>query len=120
MCKVQDQQQVDRKYELQVKEASSTSESRTNSTSISNVGDANKCINVPDFFRSNTNKELYKRENRLLTMKICNDFSDIFTGNDCFKGTFKLQVSEGSHTYQALLRKVAYAPQKELDRQQKW
>ena len=56
-------------------------------------------------------------------MKIHNEFSDNFTSIGCFKGTFKLQVREGSHPYQALPRRVAYALQEqlweELDRLQK-
>ena len=46
---------------------------------------------------------------RLLKMKIHNDFSDIFTGIGCFKGTLRLQVREGSHPYQSPSRRVAYA-----------
>ena len=51
--------------------------------------------------------------------KLHSDFSDIFTVIGCFEGTFKLQVRQGSHQYQAPPRKVAYPLQEELDRLQK-
>ena len=55
--------------------------------------------------------------------KIHNNFSDIFTGIGCFKGTIKLQVREDSCLYQVQSRRVAYALQEpireELDRLQK-
>ena len=64
---------------------------------------------MTDYLRCSTNKEADKKTNRLLTMKIHNVYSDIFTGIGCFEGTFTLQVREGSCPYQALPRKVAYA-----------
>ena len=122
MCNV-DQQQVGRKFNLQEKEVCNTPESRTNSSSTSNVGAANNCINIPDYFRSSTNKETDKRENRLLTMEIHSNFCDSFMGVSCFEDTFKLQLREGSHPYINLPIRVAYAPQdplcEELDRLQK-
>ena len=50
-------------------------------------------------------------------MKIHNDFCDIFTGIRCLKGTFKLQVRESSHPYQASLRRVANALQETVGEQ---
>ena len=89
---------------------SSTTENRTNSTSTGHIGAANNCINIPDYFRSSTNIEEDKRVSRLLTMKIYNDFSDVFTGIGCFEGTLKLQVKEGSLPP----RRMAYALQEPL------
>ena len=96
MCKVLDQQQVGRKFDSQTNEASGTPDSRTNSTSNSNVGITNICLNIPYYFRPSAKKEADKRGSRLLTMKIHIEFIDIFTGISCFEGTFKLQVREGS------------------------
>ena len=83
-----------RKFNSQTKEESGASERRTNSTN-SNVGAANNCLNIPDYFRSSTNKETDKTVRRLLITKIHNEFSDIFTGIRCFEGTFKLLLREG-------------------------
>ena len=47
-------------------------------------------------------------------MKRHNDFSDIIIGFSCFKSTFKLQVTEGSCTYEAPPRKIAYVLQELL------
>ena len=74
------------------------------STSKNKVGTTNNCINIMDKFRSNTSKETDRRVNRLLTVKIHNYFNDIH-----FEGTFKLLKREGSHPYQAPLRRVGYA-----------
>ena len=68
---------------------------------------------MPHYFRSSTNTEEYKGASRILTKKI-HDFSDVFTGPSCFEGTFKLQVREGSHPYQAPPRRVAYTLQEPL------
>ena len=51
--------------------------------------------------------EADKRGSNLLSMKIHNEFSDIFPGISCFEGTFKLQVRRDSHQYQALPSRVA-------------
>ena len=72
------------KFDLQTRETSGAPESRRNMTITSNIGAANNCINMPDYFRSSTNWETAKRASRLLTMKRNNDFSDIFTCTGCF------------------------------------
>ena len=95
-----------------------TNRPNTNSAVITNNG-----INMPDYFRSNTKREADREASRILMKKIHNDFSDVFTGISCFNGTFKLQMREGSHLYQAPPRRVAFALLKplseELDRLQK-
>ena len=90
-----------------MKETSGTPDSMANSTNNYNVGDPNNCLNITDYFRSNTNKEGGKRASRLIAMKIHNKFSDIFTGIGCFTGTFNLWMREGSFPYTALSRKVS-------------
>ena len=49
--------------------------------------------------------------------------SNVFMEIGCFKGTFKLRLREGSHPYQAIPRRVAYALQQphkeEVDKLQK-
>ena len=90
---------------------------------MASVGITNNCTNMPDYFRPSANREADKEASRILTQKIHNDFSDVFTGIGCFDGTFKLQVREGSHLYQAPPRRVAYTLQEplkeELERFQK-
>ena len=113
-CKMQNQQKVGRKLNSETKKSYSMPENRTNSNSTSCVGAANNFLNIPDYFRSNTNKEADKSVSILLTMKIHNTFSNIFSGISCFEGTFKLQVREGSCPYQAPPREVAYALQEPL------
>ena len=49
-----------RKFDSETKEASDASGSITNSTSTSNVGATNDCINILGYFRSSTNKEADK------------------------------------------------------------
>ena len=123
MSKVLDQQQMGRKFDLQIKETSGTPERRTNKISTSNTGSNNNYINMQVYFISNANREADKKANRLLTMKVDSDFSDNLTGTSCFEGTFKLKVIGGSYSYQAPLRRVAYLLQEllqvELDRLQK-
>ena len=110
MCEVLDQHQVGRKYVSWTKEASDTPGSRTYSISNSSLAAPNNCVNILDYSDlALTVKQI--RVSRLLTMKIYNDFSDIFTGTSCSEGTFKLQVREGNHPYKALPKKIAYVLQ---------
>ena len=102
------------KVNSQTRKASGTQESRTNRISNSNVGATNNSLNIPNYFRFGTNKEADKIASRLPMMKIHNEFSNVFTSIDCFKGTFKLQVREGNHPYQAPPRRVAYTLQEPL------
>ena len=76
--------------------------------------------NIPDYFRSSTDKEAEKKESHLIIQNIHSKFSDVFTGIGCFKGTFKLQVRGGSHTYQASPRRAAYVLQESLMEELKW
>ena len=53
--------------------------------------------------------------------RIHSEFSDVFTGIECFERNFKLRVKEGILLYQAPPRRVAYtivALTEELDRLQ--
>ena len=43
------------------------------------------------------------------TTKICNGYSDVFTGTRCFRGTLTLQVRDDVKSYQVLPRHIAYA-----------
>ena len=97
-----------------MKEAFGTPDSRTNSTSNNNVSTITNCLNIPDYFRSGTKKTADRRVNRLLTMKIHNEFSDIITCIGCFDSTIKPWVRKGSCHYQVLPVKLAYALQKLL------
>ena len=109
MCEVPDQQQVARKFDSQTKEASSTTESRTNSTSSTNLGTGSNCLNIPDYFRSIANKETDMRVSRLLAVKIHSEFSNNFTSMGWLERTFMVWMREGSHPYQALPRRMTYA-----------
>ena len=51
---------------------------------------------------------------RLITERIDDEFSDVFTAIGCFEGTFKLRFKEGSCPYQVPPRVVAYAIQQQL------
>ena len=44
------------------------------------------------------------------TFKIQNEYSYVFTGIGCFKGTFSLQVKDAVKPYQAPPNCIAYAP----------
>ena len=78
----------------------SASDSRTNSTSNSNIDATNNGLNIPEYFRPSPNREADKRASRLKTMMIHSEFSDIFTGISC--------------PQQVLPRRVAYALQEAL------
>ena len=71
-------------------------------------------INMPDYFRSSTNKAAKERASEVSTNKIHNEFSDVLSGIDCFKGTFILQVKYGSQPYHMPPRRVAYALQESM------
>ena len=55
-------------------------------------------------------------------LRMHHEFSDVFNGIECFKGTFSLQIKDDAKPYQALLRHVVYALndpfKKELERLQ--
>ena len=55
------------------------------------------------------------KENKLINYtKIYSEFTDIFSRFVCFKGTFKWQVREGSHQYQAPSGRVEHTVQEPL------
>ena len=58
---------------------------------------------MSDYFMSSMDREADKMAWQLITQKIYNEFGDVFTGIECFDGTFRLQVKEGSWPYQAPL-----------------
>ena len=58
------------------------------------VTDANP--NLPDYFRSSTDRETDKKESWVSTQGINNTFSDVFSSTGYFEGMFRLQVKEGS------------------------
>ena len=91
-CKVLNQQQVGRKFNLQIRDTSSTPNSRTNTNNTSNASATNNCINRPDYFSSSANKEEGKEASGILAKIIHNDDSDVLQGVECFEGMFKLQV----------------------------
>ena len=47
---------------------------------------------------------------------LCNDYSDVFTGNGYFKGTFSLQVKDNAKPYQVPPRHVAYTLQETIQK----
>ena len=52
-----------------------------------------------NYFRSSINRAADKRAGQVLTNKIHNEFSDVFSfsGIGCFEGTINLQVKDGRH-----------------------
>ena len=55
-----------------------------------------------------TNREVSAEK---LLSKIPDEYSDVLKGNQCFKGTFSIQVKDDAKPYQMSLRHVAYALQ---------
>ena len=64
--------------------------------------------NMAHYFNYSDKKKTDKRVSTAIMHRIHNEFNDLFSGICCFKGTFSLQVKEGSHPYQAPTRRVAY------------
>ena len=62
MCKVLDQQQVRRKFNLHTKETSGAPQNRTNNNNTNNIGTATYCINILDYLLSRANKEAEKKQ----------------------------------------------------------
>ena len=107
-CEMLDQQQRGRKCNSQTERH--LMHQRTEQTvNTPSVGVTSNCTNMPDYFRSSSNREVDKGACKILTKKIHNDFSDVFTGIGWCNGTIKLQVREGSHPHQAPSRRVSYA-----------
>ena len=51
--------------------------------------------------------EAYRGVSVETTLKIHDEYSDVFTGIGCFKGTFSLQVKDDVKAYQVQLRHIA-------------
>ena len=51
------------------------------------------------------------------TLKINDEFIDVFTGIGCFKGTFFLEVKDNAERYQVSPRHIAYALQKQFKKE---
>ena len=77
-----------RKFNLQTIEVSNSPGCRINRSQENNTDkvDANDTkANMPDYFRSSTNRAAHKRASKVLTNKIHNKFSDVISGTGCFK-----------------------------------
>ena len=61
-----------------------------------NVGMHDGKLNLPDYFKSSTNKVADNRASEVLRNKIHNEFSDVLPGIGCLEGTFTLHVKDGS------------------------
>ena len=88
-----------RKFDLQTVEAFYSHSCRTSITlwNITDKADAHdNNTDLPDYFRSSTNRAADKGASEILTNKIHNEFNDIFPSIDHFEGTFTLQVKDGS------------------------
>ena len=62
----------------------------------------NKVNHRPDHFVGGQNTEWHRATSAKTTNKIHNEFSDVFTGIECFKGTFPLKSK--TMPYQVPLR----------------
>ena len=71
---------------------------------------------MPDYFNSKDNKEPDYKASEAITNRRHNEFKNIFSGIECFEGTFYLQVKEGNHPYQAPLRKSSLCAAKAIER----
>ena len=67
-----------------------------------------------------TTKKQDKRASETITNRIHYEFNDFFSGIGFFKGTFSMQVKEGSHPYQSLPKGMAYALVKLLKEELEW
>ena len=85
MCKILDQQQVGGIFASQMREISGTPEDIPNTTNINSAGATNNLIDMLDYFRSSEKRETDKEASRILTKKMCDDFSHIFTSIHYFK-----------------------------------
>ena len=73
-----------------------------------------------DYFVAGPNTEPVTRgTNAKITIKVHNEFSNVFTGIRCFKGTFLLKVKENAKPYQVPPRCVAYTLQEPFKRVRK-
>ena len=99
MCEVIGDPHESRKFNLQTIEASNSPNCRTNralqnKTHKVDANDTN--ANMPDYFRSSSNRAADKRTSEVLTTKIHNGFSDVFPGIGYFEGIFSLQARDSS------------------------
>ena len=51
------------------------------------------------------------------TLKIHDEYNDMFEGIGCFKGTFSLQIKQNAKPYQALLRCAAYVLEEQFKKE---
>ena len=54
---------------------------------------------MSDYLHSSDNKEADKRVSKTITNRINNKFNNLSSSIGCFKGTFSMQLKEGSHPY---------------------
>ena len=69
----------------------------------------NKTKQETDYFTTYPGREANRAVSEQTSLKMCDKFSDVFTGTECFKGTFFLQVKDDAKPYHVLLRHLAYA-----------
>ena len=104
-----------KKFHLQTIEAPNDPSHKTYKASqiTSDHMDKNNAdANMPGYFRSSVNRAA--KEYIRYWQKTCIEFSDFFSGINCFEGTFSLQVKDCNQPYHLSPRKVAHALQEPL------
>ena len=98
-------------------DACSASEDKTNIPDYLNSSPSK--THITDYFNSCKNKEAVKRASEAISNRIQNEYNNLFSGTDCFEGTFSLQVKGGNYQYQAPPR-VPYVLQNLLKEEPEW
>ena len=114
ICEAIDERTTGKKFDSQTKHVAGSQNCKTNKDQKVKLheGNSNKDkTNTPDYlissrikifyFNPSDNKEADKRASEAITNRIHNEFINLFSGTDCFKGKLSLQVEEGSHLYPA-------------------
>ena len=87
-----------------------TRQVQTNNIFKNNPHTNNKTSQEIDYSSAGPDMEANRVTSLETTQKMYNEYSDIFTRIECFKGTF-LQVNDDAKLYQAFPRYIAHAMQ---------
>ena len=90
---------IPKPYNHPTTQATKANASQWIKTNNADVVDTNS--NMPDYFRSGSNRVSRQKIKPGINTKMHNEFSDVFSGIGFFEGIFSLQVKGGSHPYQA-------------------
>ena len=100
---------------LQINEQTKQSKSIPNSSIKNNLYTRNKTNQEVDYFIVGPHMEA-NREVSTKTLKIYEEYGNVFTGIGCFKNASLLQIKDDKKQYQVSLRCVAYSSRTHLKR----